>query len=402
MKSIKRSYPRSPVSQVIKEQPVSLGSRQFKYRIQTHSRTTHGCWLAAVLCLTSGCGVLSMGGTDGESSFLDGKHRTIRSETEDAPDASPEHTSETDANPTTATDSPSESDSSDISPSGTSAVAPTPPAEPIYVGSWTSAVAPEACVANLSNPIAGCDPDVDDEWPLDCDSDGTPDHFALECDPTNTQNGWYTFYGEYDCAPDDPSRAIWIAPDMDADGYLGNGEFNCSSPTLPAGYEPNLGDGVQDCDDSEANIHPDAAEIWGDGTDSDCNGADYPNCETIEDPNLPIATQEIRTCTTGSDLHFLEPAFCGERCRTEGTFYFIVVNSGEVASPSDLRITYSDDTGASGETLLQAIEPGAASVVVPVTFYHATEVTVTIEHDDCSTEDNTLVMTAGGDKVCLF
>ncbi len=53
-----------------------------------------------------------------------------------------------------------------------------------------------------------------------------------------------------------------------------------SQPALAGGDEPidDDGDGfddVEDCDDSDANVHPDADEVCDDGIDNDCDGVDW-------------------------------------------------------------------------------------------------------------------------------
>lgn len=348
----------------------------------------HVCTVIACSSLALGCGVLGFGGTDGESSFLDGKTRTIGATSQDQKDG------QQDASADPANSSVGQAVPSSEAEAGSVA-------SPTYVGAWTITLAPSECVAELTNPIAGCDPEVNATWDLDCDGDGVADHVAYECDPANTELG-PAFYGPYDCAPDDPSRAVWVATDFDADGHRGNGEFNCSSPSLPDGYVPNLDGEAYDCDDENRDVHPNATETWGDSVDSDCNGADFPDCESIASPGSwkpqPV---ERSDCAQGANLHFLDPAFCGERCRTEGTFYLPITNSGNAASPADVRIGHTDDTGEVGEQRLPAIAPGAMTLIA-VSFTHATEIRVVLDFDDCSLDDNELVLPAGGDKVCLY
>ncbi|MBI3757503.1 MAG: putative metal-binding motif-containing protein, partial [Deltaproteobacteria bacterium] len=57
--------------------------------------------------------------------------------------------------------------------------------------------------------------------------------------------------------------------DVDNDGY-GNVAQTTQACTAPSGYVSNS----TDCNDTNAAVHPGAAEVCGDGIDQDCNGAD--------------------------------------------------------------------------------------------------------------------------------
>jgi len=63
--------------------------------------------------------------------------------------------------------------------------------------------------------------------------------------------------------------------DVDGDGY-GNPGSTVQACAAPIGYVSNNGD----CDDSNAEIHPGAAEVCGNGIDDDCNGLVDENCDT--------------------------------------------------------------------------------------------------------------------------
>jgi hypothetical protein len=91
----------------------------------------------------------------------------------------------------------------------------------------------------------GVDADCDGFSDFDCDRDG---HDSVD-------------YGGADCADDDPTvfpgdgtTPTWA--DLDCDGH------------------GSILDGGDDCDDGDASVFPGADEIWYDGRDSDCDGAD--------------------------------------------------------------------------------------------------------------------------------
>lgn len=93
----------------------------------------------------------------------------------------------------TSTESPSATTTDIPTDQGVAIVTPEGDLSPldnlIFVGSWSNARAPAACVEGLSNPIEGCDPAVDDTWGLDCDADGIADHVAYACNPADTVRG---------------------------------------------------------------------------------------------------------------------------------------------------------------------------------------------------------------------
>ena len=92
------------------------------------------------------------------------------------------------------------------------------------------------------------------------------------------------------------STGIWYY-DSDGDGY-GDSSSSISSATKPNGYVSDK----TDCNDNDATVHPNAAEIAGDNIDQDCNGSDAVNTgiwyydsdgDGYGDPNdsLPVSTQ---------------------------------------------------------------------------------------------------------------
>jgi hypothetical protein len=73
--------------------------------------------------------------------------------------------------------------------------------------------------------------------------------------------------GAVDDDPADPPS--WYA-DADGDGYGDAG----STPTTGCSGPTGSVDNALDCDDGDAAVSPDAVEVWYDGVDQDCDGAD--------------------------------------------------------------------------------------------------------------------------------
>lgn len=133
---------------------------------------------------------------------------------------------------------------------------------------------PESDLASLDTDGAGPDPDtasgccLDSDPPVDNDVDD--DGYAEDdCDDTNAEvhpDAFERCNGlDDDCdGVVDSDTAGWL--DLDGDGYGTTAVVGCDDPTLPiAGAEG-------DCDDTEAGIHPYAAEWPCDGLDQDCDG----------------------------------------------------------------------------------------------------------------------------------
>ena len=146
-----------------------------------------------------------------------------------------------------------------------------------------------------------CDGTVDEDdaldastWYADADGDGYGDAFSSapacsqptgfvadssDCD--DSRPSIYPGADEYcdgadsDCdgvADEDDAldAATWFL-DGDSDGY-GTASTSTDACTQPSGYAGS----DTDCDDSDASINPGASEVWYDGIDSDCDGAnDY-------------------------------------------------------------------------------------------------------------------------------
>ncbi|WP_242094542.1 BspA family leucine-rich repeat surface protein [Aestuariivivens sediminicola] len=152
--------------------------------------------------------------------------------------------------------------------------------------------------------IDDADPDIVDQslWYLDSDADGfgDPANSVLACDPPtgyvadNTDcddTNASVFPGatevcdgvDNDCngQVDESGGTVWYV-DADADGYGDVNDTGVTSCTQPTGTVDNNGD----CDDTNALVHPGAAEL--------CNGMDD-NCDgIIEEPMVQdLADQDV-------------------------------------------------------------------------------------------------------------
>ena len=82
-----------------------------------------------------------------------------------------------------------------------------------------------------------------------------------------------------------------LCADADDDGYLYPGHAACNSPHPP------------DCDDGDAGVHPDAAEICGDGIDQNCDGAEAAGVENCPGDGLVAYwSMDAETVVDGSLL----------------------------------------------------------------------------------------------------
>ncbi len=113
---------------------------------------------------------------------------------------------------------------------------------------------------------------------------------------------------DVDCAPNDPnyhtSKTYYKGVDNDGDGYIG-AVTEKDSCIKPNGYTETKPD-VTDCNDNNADIHPGATEVSGNGVDENCDGEDAQATDTDGDgvadtndtcPNTPSgATVDADGC----------------------------------------------------------------------------------------------------------
>ena len=78
--------------------------------------------------------------------------------------------------------------------------------------------------------------------------------------------------------------------DLDGDGYGSSASGTIQACTAPAGYIATN----NDCNDNNANIHPLASDICGNGTDENCNGTADENCATENLPHLLVRTYPVK------------------------------------------------------------------------------------------------------------
>jgi len=130
--------------------------------------------------------------------------------------------------------------------------------------------------------LAACRyPNADQKWGLyaDADHDGyTADVDCNDNNPNIHPGATETCDGQDDnCNGQVDDNAVdattWYV-DPDKDGYAADGADSVTACDQPSGYADQLGD----CNDNNANIHPGATDVPGNGIDEDCNGHDTVTC----------------------------------------------------------------------------------------------------------------------------
>lgn len=150
---------------------------------------------------------------------------------------------------------------------------------------------------------------------MDVDGDGIDD--VVVSDPGARVAGWHPggpdadgdgFPAREDCDDTDASvgAAEWWWPDRDGDGWGDDagGRETCA---------PDPGDVASggDCDDGDAGVSPDAAEVDGDGVDGDCDGleachfdvdGDGARTATLDDPGDDVRCEAPGHATAGAPI----------------------------------------------------------------------------------------------------
>jgi hypothetical protein len=164
-----------------------------------------------------------------------------------------------------------------------------------------------------STRLLRCDPGPQTaEAPTDCDdsnADVSPDG-AEVCDETNTDEDCDGLVNDADPTVDRRTTSEFFF-DEDGDGF-----GNVATPT-PSYCDPPRGavtDGT-DCDDSRADVSPDAAEVPLDGIDQDCDGLDA----TSRDGGSAAVSYgdcvEVDGMLLGNNCSETEPAGCASSSR---------------------------------------------------------------------------------------
>ncbi len=124
----------------------------------------------------------------------------------------------------------------------------------------------EACEAptGFVSDDTDCDDGDPSIWPESTDRsgcDGLDNDCDGEVDETDEDGGLLTFYA-----------------DSDGDGY-GSADETVLACILPEGYVDN----AEDCDDTDASVHPGSIDAPDDGIDQDCDDGDatYPDCDEL-------------------------------------------------------------------------------------------------------------------------
>lgn len=178
-------------------------------------------------------------------------------------------------------------------------------------------------------PVVPIDNDGDGySFPDDCDDDDPDIHPDAEEIPDNQV--------DEDCDGRDGETFIWYR-DSDSDGY-GYIADTINGESQPHGYVSNS----RDCDDANANIHPEAIEICGNDIDEDCNGGDEvcPINPIDLDNDGDGYTENQGDCNdTNSNIHPGASEICGNGIDEDCN------NSNDICPPDPVDPRDVDDDG---------------------------------------------------------
>lgn len=138
-----------------------------------------------------------------------------------------------------------------------------------------------------------------------CDARSGVTASSTDCDDTNAAisstaaekcNGYDDNCDASTDGADAVDAATWYA-DADGDGFTDR-SVTQNACTMPAGYAPPSYE--SDCDDTNADVFPRAAEIEGDGIDQDCDGIDA-RAPDEEDSVTPAKQSDTGGCACATD-----------------------------------------------------------------------------------------------------
>ena len=208
---------------------------------------------------------------------------------------------------------------------------------------------------------------------VDCDGDGYgsavafPQRFRTDGCTVLLPQGYVG--AADDCDDSDASVQVRRYEDRDEDGYRAN-PVCVSAAEVPSPFP-----GPDDCDDRDPERHPNRAEQWLDGIDSDCDGREDPDQGCDRGPGYPppepsCACERFREaeppsvdvlCTEGPDLMFADVVACDvEGCWD--TVFVRLGNQGALAAdpPIEVRMTTPDGV-EHVQVVTVPLAPGARS-----------------------------------------
>jgi hypothetical protein len=100
---------------------------------------------------------------------------------------------------------------------------------------------------------------------------------------------------------------------------------------------------AEDCDDSDPEVHPDAAETWFDDIDSDCDGRLDPD-PCVSPP--PATTVDVDETCELPDLSLVTYGLCQPGCGEDVTVLVQVANTGSAATEVDTSLVVYGRTSA--------------------------------------------------------
>jgi len=208
----------------------------------------------------------------------------------------------------------------------------------------------------------------------DVDEDGVPDW--ADCNDTDAEVGPGQVElcngvddncdGEIDNAASDATM-VYADGDGDGSGYVGASLQACE---VPAGYVEVAGD----CDDTDANVHPNAAEDdCTDPTDYNCDGSvgyanadgdDFPACEDCDDASAAVHPDAQEVCDSVDNNC---DGAVDEDGAEGGTAWYLDKDSDTYGDAANSVIACAQPTGyvADGtdcDDLAVAVNPGADEV----------------------------------------